>query len=119
MGSNISSSSIRGRAIREKDVFIDETPRQTLRYLMKVTSHSTPFEFVYSVLLDGDSVANDEKLNAIRKQAQSEMFGILQRLQASDEDVEFQGWRCIGHGGEVLEESSELAVSVKPAVRGS
>jgi hypothetical protein len=96
--------------------FYDETPRQNLRFLMRVSDRSTPFEFNYTVIFDGDARENNDKLNLIENRAQADMSNVLQRLQSSNIDCEFMGWQCIDQHGAHLKSSNVLTIQVKDAI---
>lgn len=95
------------------DKFYDETPQVVLKFQLRTTTHRNPFELVYKERLDGTDAENKALLENLKVRAQADMFNVLQRLQAKDEDCEFSSWRMIDEQETVLDESDVLRIKVK------
>lgn len=102
-----------GREDSRLDKFYDETPQVQLTYQLRVVGRPTVFELYYNVRLDGNEEENKQIIADIEPRAQADMFNILLRLQAQDEDVEFSSWTLLDQQGVILKTSDTLTITVK------
>lgn len=98
------------------DKFYDETPSLVFRVHFFTTTHGQPFELVYRERLDGTSEENRQRIDNIATQAQADIYNMLLRLQAADDECEFSKWIIYDDQGATIRESTTLTVHVKPQV---
>lgn len=105
-----------GRTDPRLDKFYDETPQMEFRFQLQVSSRKNPVELYYKERLDGDEKYNTELFEAVKKRAQSDMFNVLTRMQAIDENCEFVSWRVYDANNVMLHQSFILKTHLKPQV---